>query len=228
MNRIDFIVELERLLGDIPADERREALEYYENYFAEAGAENEATVLRELESPKKVADKIKAGLQGGEEESSEYRETGYADTRFEEKEEVVRRAQQTDQGNAAQTNKKPWTSNLLKIVLIIAIIIVGFPVISSVAGVLLGVICAVLAVIFGLVVAAVAVAIAGICVFFYGFAYFATYVPAAFLTIGIGMILTGVGVAGTVLMIGLCVKLFPAVFRGIVNLCSRLLHRKAV
>lgn len=77
MNRIEFMTELERLLKEIPEEERREAIQYYEDYFADAGLENEQHIIAELESPKKVAQTIKAGLRGKEEESSEYRETGY-------------------------------------------------------------------------------------------------------------------------------------------------------
>lgn len=33
MNREEFMAKLKALLGDIPADEREEALQYYEDYF---------------------------------------------------------------------------------------------------------------------------------------------------------------------------------------------------
>ena len=46
MNRIEFMTELERLLKEIPEEERREAIQYYEDYFADAGLENERTSLR--------------------------------------------------------------------------------------------------------------------------------------------------------------------------------------
>ena len=38
MNREEFMAKLKALLGDIPADEREEALQYYEDYFDDAGA----------------------------------------------------------------------------------------------------------------------------------------------------------------------------------------------
>lgn len=61
MNRVEFMRKLERLLSDIPENDRLDAITYYNNYFDEAGAENEAQVIRELGSPKKVAENIKAG-----------------------------------------------------------------------------------------------------------------------------------------------------------------------
>lgn len=55
MNRNEFILRLKQALSSMPEEERRRAVEYYENYFDEAGPENEAEVLRELGAPEKVA-----------------------------------------------------------------------------------------------------------------------------------------------------------------------------
>lgn len=49
MNRVQFMEQLKKLLADIPKDERGEAIRYYESYFDDAGPENEAAVIRELE-----------------------------------------------------------------------------------------------------------------------------------------------------------------------------------
>ena len=51
---------LSRLLQDIPEEDRIDALKYYNDYFDDAGSENEQNVIEELESPEKVAMKIKA------------------------------------------------------------------------------------------------------------------------------------------------------------------------
>ena len=48
MNRVEFMKQLERLLGDIPENDRLDAIAYYNDYFYEAGVENEAQVIREL------------------------------------------------------------------------------------------------------------------------------------------------------------------------------------
>lgn len=62
MNKDAFLSELERLLYDIPREEREEAMDYYRSYFEDAGAENEAAVIEELESPQQLAAGIKEGL----------------------------------------------------------------------------------------------------------------------------------------------------------------------
>ena len=66
MTRAKFMSELERLLADIPESERTEALQYYNDYFDDAGVENELRVLVELGSPYEVAQSIKAGLNNEE------------------------------------------------------------------------------------------------------------------------------------------------------------------
>lgn len=62
MNREAFLWRLRELLSGIPNQEAQEALQYYEDYFADAGAENEAKVIEELGSPEKVAANIRADL----------------------------------------------------------------------------------------------------------------------------------------------------------------------
>lgn len=85
MNRKEFLAQLSRLLWDIPEADRKDALEYYENYFEDAGEENEPSVIQELGSPGKVAAIIKAGLEEGQNEYGAYTEAGYRDERFEER-----------------------------------------------------------------------------------------------------------------------------------------------
>lgn len=60
MNRAEFMKILRSELRKLPEDERNAALEYYEEYFEEAGAENEQQVLENLGNPKKIAAQIKA------------------------------------------------------------------------------------------------------------------------------------------------------------------------
>ena len=55
MNKDQYLRKLEYLLSDLPEEERREAMEYYVEYFEEAGPEREAEVMRELGTPETVA-----------------------------------------------------------------------------------------------------------------------------------------------------------------------------
>ena len=77
MNRVEFMAELERLLADLPEDERQAAVQYYADYFADAGAENEAEVIRELGSPEKTAESIKADYYGRTFDESRFEHKDY-------------------------------------------------------------------------------------------------------------------------------------------------------
>lgn len=54
---------LHRLLSDLPPEERNQAIKYYEDYFEDAGPENEQAILKELGSPQELANQIKATTQ---------------------------------------------------------------------------------------------------------------------------------------------------------------------
>ena len=58
MSRKEFMEELQVLLGELPVEEREEALRYYESYFEEAGADQEQVVLEELGSAGRIATQI--------------------------------------------------------------------------------------------------------------------------------------------------------------------------
>lgn len=58
MTKFEYLAELERLLADLPAQERRDAMNYYEEYFVSAGPDKEEDVIRELGTPQQVAHKI--------------------------------------------------------------------------------------------------------------------------------------------------------------------------
>ena len=58
MNRLEFIEQLKKQLNKLPFDETKEAVDYYEQYFDEAGEENEQAVIAELGSPSAVASQI--------------------------------------------------------------------------------------------------------------------------------------------------------------------------
>lgn len=62
MNRVDFMQQLESLLQSIAPMERDEALQYYNDYFDDAGKENEQEVIEALGNPARVAENIKRDL----------------------------------------------------------------------------------------------------------------------------------------------------------------------
>ena len=89
MNRAEFMRRLTELLGDVPPAERDEAIQYYNDYFDDAGAENESGVIASLGTPEELARTIKAGLNDGG-NSGEFTESGFSGYTQTPKNEVVR------------------------------------------------------------------------------------------------------------------------------------------
>ena len=195
MNRIEFMEELSGLLQDIPEEDRMDALNYYNDYFDDAGAENEKNVIDELESPEKVAAKIKADREDPEDGKA---------------------------GMPMEQDNKPWTNKWLKMILIVAIILVGCPVIVPVAIGLLAAIAGILIAAFAaIVIVAIVLTAAGIGSMFVN-------IGAGLALFGAGMILIAVGAIGTVAGIRLCIIVFPGMIRGIVWIFRKPFHRKAM
>lgn len=80
MNRREFMDALERQLEDLSLDDRIDALQFYEDYFEDAGRDREQDVIRELGSPQAVAETIKRDLGMIVEGSS--RETGESENAY--------------------------------------------------------------------------------------------------------------------------------------------------
>ena len=71
MTREEFLQRLDKaLLAQVTEEERAEAIQFYEEYFSEAGPEQEEAVLAELGSPEKVAAIIKANVPGSRAEQA--------------------------------------------------------------------------------------------------------------------------------------------------------------
>jgi uncharacterized membrane protein len=110
MSKDTFLKELSYLLQDIPDTDREDALAYYEDYFDAAGSDNEASVLRELQSPERVAALIKAGMRENFEETIEYSESSMGDSRYNRQHEVVIPKVEEKQ-TEEKSEKRDWSSN---------------------------------------------------------------------------------------------------------------------
>ena len=89
MNREEFMRRLTELLSDVPPMEREEAIQYYNDYFDDAGAENESGVIASLGTPEDLARTIKAGLSDGG-NGGEFTESGFSGYTQVHKDEVMR------------------------------------------------------------------------------------------------------------------------------------------
>lgn len=58
MTRTEYIAKLTKYLRKLPQQDYKEAIEYFMEYFEEAGPENEARVIAELGTPKEAAHEV--------------------------------------------------------------------------------------------------------------------------------------------------------------------------
>lgn len=224
MNRIEFMSRLAELLQDISPLERQEAMQYYNDYFDDAGEEYEAQVIKELESPQKVAVKIKAGLTGVDEESSEYSETGYTDTRFEQKDTPANRGE-----NRYSSKTQRSTGKTIAIIILICFgLPIAVPLAIGLLAAVFGLLVAAVALFFAGFIIAMALVIAGIVSIVAGFAELAVAAPIGLGFIGSGLICLAIGAAGGALFVKFTMFAVPKIFRSIVELCRKPFHRKAV
>ena len=219
MDRAQFMKQLERLLSDISESERKEALDYYENYFDDAGKENEAEVIRELGSPGKVAAIIKADLKESNERYAEYTENGYQDTRTEDKHTPARRGYHAG-------GKRSNAS----IILVIILLVFAFPFLKGIFGGVLGLLLLIVflpfipvivlaAVALGLIIGAVECAVKGIALCF-------AHPASGLLSLGIGCLLMAFGLAAAVLDIWILGRIIPVLLRKFTDFCQNILNRR--
>ena len=235
MNKEEFLRELARLLQNIPDSERIEALQYYEDYFNDAGPENEQKVLEELGTPRKVADTIKDGLLAnmdcretiGGQNTTAYQSTvgGQGATAY----------QSTVGGQNTATYQTPPVQKeegipAWAIVLIVIGCIFCSPVIIALAAVLFGLIVAVMSVMFALVigfgVSCAATLFAGLVVTIMGLVHIIVSPFSGMIVTGVGLICFAVGILFMMITVFLCGCAIPAMCRGIAWICGKIFKRK--
>lgn len=226
MNKAMFMARLRELLADITEAEREEALNYYEDYFDDAGEEKEESVIEALGSPERVAATIKEGLNDNTGSDGEFSENGYTSGNDRNREEVAARTLSSEERGFGK--KKGLSSGTLVLILILclfALPILG-PLTIGVLSAVFGILCAISAVLFSLAIVGIALVVAGIALFVCGFITLFESPVVGILLMGGALVLAGIGVLITILGIWLLVKVIPPIVRGIVNLCRKPFQRK--
>ena len=191
MNRKEFMDQLEKLLSDISEDERREALDYYESYFDEAGEAEEASVIQKLGSPGKVAAIIKADLRENSDSAGTYTEKGYYDERTEEPGQVPgeRTAGRKDRGYRPREKRG---SGMMILVLILLVFLSPFlsGAIGGVVGFIVTIILLPFILAFGIGAGVIGLLVGGIVTVFAGIGLCFSAAPVGIFTVGLGSIVT--------------------------------------
>ena len=206
MDRKTYLNELEFLLSDISDEERNDALLFYENYFDEAGIENEAKVIEELGEPSKVAAIIKDSIKGSFDDSIESTESGFDNYQYQRNYEVVHNERKIP---LFQTLKEKYLnlSSRDKVLLITIILIALIPLSGGLVEVLLSILMIPVILIFGAWIVTIALSIVGIALIVAG-------VISLFSYAGLGFILMGTGVV-VMAIAGLTEKLAKWIFKDV-------------
>ena len=188
MTRQEYMGALRESLMGMPEEEKENIIEYYTEYFEEAGPEKESEVMEDLGSPRSLGIKL-----SGESALKSMNEAEAA--RNADGESSMKQAQQ--KAPAAGKNGSVW-----KTVLIVLAIIIGSPLVLPAAIIALVLVIVVIAVIVSLAASAIAVIIAGAFAFFVGIA---AIIGGAFtegiLAIGVALVTMGIAILGVMLII---------------------------
>ena len=215
MNREEYMKRLERALNGISESEKAEALQYYRDYFDDAGVENEQEVMEALGTPENLAETIKKeqmGQQDSFEQNVDSEDTYVGATKENE------------------DNKKKNKLSGGTIAAIVILAILASPIILTVAAAVASALVGVVAAIFSAVVSVIAVVLALILVV-------VICIVAVFVFAGISPFFSVI-LAGIALMVaGVCVFLIMAVvwlfgmalpwlIKGIIKLCKKIFGKK--
>lgn len=190
MNRASYLKKLRGKLQRLPAHEIDAALAYYEEYFDEAGEENEQRVIQQLGSPSHVASQILAD---------------YALKDLE----------------ATSTSTKKNVSAMWLIILAILsaplslpLLVVAIALIFSFGAVIFSVIIAILATVLSIFFGGIAALISGFFILTQDW-------PTALLFMGVGFIVTGLGI----LLFPIVARLIKTIVIVSVEALSKLFHK---
>ena len=220
---------MEQLLWDLPEEERLDAVWYYEDYFADAGPENENRVLRELKNPETVADNIRAGYleRLSAEEGSPAPDAGMGTWEHSGGQREAAEGQGAGgaggNGGGAGGAGGNGTGAFGGAAALILLIIFALPI----SGILLAFCVLMLGLFAGFGIGGVAMVAAGVVLIGNGITNAAVSSGIALLFSGAGLIVAAFGIFFIVFAVNCGFRAVPSVFRGITGLLRRLTGRRA-
>ena len=174
MTRNEYMEQLKKYLKQLPKEDYDNAIEYFSEYFDEAGAENEQQVMKELGEPKEAARELLLNL-----------------------------LQETTTHSPAKTKRSPGKIILLAF-LVLCASPVSLALLIGALGVLFAVVVVIAAVIFSLGVTCAATVAGGIMLAGFGATLIFKSVAAACMMVGGGFLMAGAGILIGVLTVYIC------------------------
>ena len=189
MTRQEYMEQLKKYLKRLPKEDYENAIEYFSEYFDEAGLQKEQQVMKELGEPKEAARELLLNL---------LQESVENDQDIVEEKAAV-------QPEAASGGKKRSPG---KIILLAILVLCASPVslalLVGVLAVLLAVVITATSVIFSLGITSIAATAGGIVTVGFGATLVLKSAAAACMMIGGGFLMAGIGILAGVLTIYIC------------------------
>ena len=189
MSKEEYLWLLRSNLQGLPPEEINNIIEYYREYFEDAGEENTENVIQELGAPINLADRIKADFTSGNgaqynggQFNGRYGNGGYYNN--------------GNNGNGSAYDGQKKKDNTATIILIIAAVVgsvVWVPLLIAVVAVVFSMGIAVVAMAGGFVIAGAGVLLSGIAAIGVGIYTLFIDVPTGVMLLGTGFGATGIG-----------------------------------
>lgn len=210
MNKYEYLAQLRNALATLPKAEQDEAMSYYEEFFIDAGVENEQAVIASLGSPETLAASIiKESTHQSEASEASASASGFV-------------APETPAQTAQRTGKK-WSGG--QIALVVVLLILSFPIwigiVAALFGISVGFICGAFGILIGLAGGSIGAIATGIIALF-------TNVPVGLFLIGAGLFVGGLMFLVAIPLCKLVIKLFKVIIKGIVSLINKISGKAGV
>lgn len=236
MTRNEYMEQLKKYLKRLPKEDYDNAIEYFSEYFDEAGPENEQQVMEDLGEPKEAArelllnlleESVGDGKESSGEKESRLPAAGPADNRQSTAGHTT--ANHNAAGHTTATSSSDPTKKkrspgkiLLLVVLVLCASPVSLALVISALAVLFAVVVVIASVIFSLGVTSIATIAGGILTVGLGATLILKSVAAACMMVGGGFLMAGAGILIGVLTIYIC----KWGATGIGRLVNRLVRKK--
>lgn len=210
MTRKEYMEQLKKYLKRLPKEDYDNAIEYFSEYFDEAGPENEQQVMEELGEPKEAARELLLNLLqesvGNDKDSTGEKTAALPEAGLAGRSRSTAGQDAADASHRSAEKKKKRSPG--KIILLAILVLCASPVslalLISALAVLFAVVVVIASVIFSLGVTSVATIAGGIMIAGIGATLILKSAAAACMMVGGGFLIAGAGILIGVLTIYIC------------------------
>lgn len=214
MNKAEYLEALRKELIALPIEEQTSALQFYADYFDDAGIDQEQSVMAELGSPRELGEYIRSQFSCVPEPVIA-KTKSYTDPRF------AKDSDKSKNKSSKNVVKNESNANGISLILLILLLAITFPfwfpVVITIGAIILGLTIASIAIGFVGVVVSVAIIAAAVFAFVVSISQFFITPAMGFLGVGTAVMLCGIGLMLGVFGIWLCTKVVPVILRFIVK-----------